>query len=711
MIAKCKKYLIFALILLVFLVLLFFPFFDPNPHLRKIIADDFMRSFPWINYAVDNFSVRDLSLSHWNQYASAGTPMITEASQYYYPLLLLKIASIARQNFIPFKVWELFLVLQYIIAGFGMYLFLETKTTKNYLVIFGSLFFLVAGLMHAIVWPLFIAGFALVPWILLFLEKYFKTTRFIWLALAAFLSFQLLAVAPQLFFYLLLFIAGYTLVVLKDWRLSLKRLLPFYILALLYSMIIVLPLSEFSGYAVRNNYLSSDVLNFMAVKGQDIFQLVFFPAEGYTYLYLGIPAVFVIIAGLAQKKSRSDFLLLALAVILYFFSTNSSLFNPILRMLPGLNLLRWHSRLVEFEIILLIILLVRGLANYRFDYRRDLGIAGALGVVAILGYFLHASFSDVNLNSLAFSLFFLALVGMLIYARKSLIIDDKLLTIAVCLLILLDLSRVYLDLRKSMIWSVPLNKIGQVIPGQWYNGPNATYNFGSESRLPVDDFMQPDYNKFMINQNYSAGSFSSAGSDFSAATLKRYDDYLKMAKINKNLLDLANINYGSNSFLPRAFTLPCYKVEVDDEAVLDKMSQADFSGRDFLYLNSRSEGNLIELTGQTCSEKLKPVAVDQGKDQINFPEIESGKETLLFISDNYYPGWNAYVNGHKTEILQADYTFKAVVLPVGKNQVEFRYEPRSSKIGGLLTLVTLFVSLAYLGFQQLILKRRKAFKK
>lgn len=71
----------------------------------------------------------------------------------------------------------------------------------------------------------------------------------------------------------------------------------------------------------------------------------------------------------------------------------------------------------------------------------------------------------------------------------------------------------------------------------------------------------------------------------------------------------------------------------------------------------------------------------------------------LFISDTYTPGWKATVNGIQTPIVRADYAFRAISVPEGKNEIVFTYEPLSLKAGFALTLfgiLTLLIFLIYL---------------
>ena len=48
--------------------------------------------------------------------------------------------------------------------------------------------------------------------------------------------------------------------------------------------------------------------------------------------------------------------------------------------------------------------------------------------------------------------------------------------------------------------------------------------------------------------------------------------------------------------------------------------------------------------------------------------------SLVYLSDAWYPGWRATVNSMPAEIYRANYIFRAVVVPPGKNIVRFIYD-------------------------------------
>jgi hypothetical protein len=83
--------------------------------------------------------------------------------------------------------------------------------------------------------------------------------------------------------------------------------------------------------------------------------------------------------------------------------------------------------------------------------------------------------------------------------------------------------------------------------------------------------------------------------------------------------------------------------------------------------------------------------------------VKAKGNTLLVLSDTFYPGWKAFVDGKEEKILRANYNFRTVPLTAGTHRVEFVYDPLSFKLGAIITFLTI-VSCIGVG---LILRRRK----
>lgn len=70
---------------------------------------------------------------------------------------------------------------------------------------------------------------------------------------------------------------------------------------------------------------------------------------------------------------------------------------------------------------------------------------------------------------------------------------------------------------------------------------------------------------------------------------------------------------------------------------------------------------------------------------------ETDREGLLFLSEAYYPGWKALVDGKEEKSLQTNEFFRGVMLKPGKHEVRFVYDPDSVKKGGMITLGSVIV--------------------
>jgi hypothetical protein len=68
---------------------------------------------------------------------------------------------------------------------------------------------------------------------------------------------------------------------------------------------------------------------------------------------------------------------------------------------------------------------------------------------------------------------------------------------------------------------------------------------------------------------------------------------------------------------------------------------------------------------------------------------ESKNEGLAVFSEIYYPnGWNAYVDGVKTDHFPVDYVLRAMMVPKGAHTIEFKFEPEVIQTGSIITLIS-----------------------
>ncbi|MBP1622845.1 MAG: hypothetical protein H6Q07_865 [Acidobacteria bacterium] len=91
------------------------------------------------------------------------------------------------------------------------------------------------------------------------------------------------------------------------------------------------------------------------------------------------------------------------------------------------------------------------------------------------------------------------------------------------------------------------------------------------------------------------------------------------------------------------------------------------------------EGNAADGPGQVKVQSYEPNRIGL--------ETRSQGNSLLVLSEMYYPGWVAEVNGVRTRIHMVDGGLRGIVVPAGVSRVVLRYAPRSIAWGAALTLI------------------------
>jgi uncharacterized membrane protein YfhO len=70
-------------------------------------------------------------------------------------------------------------------------------------------------------------------------------------------------------------------------------------------------------------------------------------------------------------------------------------------------------------------------------------------------------------------------------------------------------------------------------------------------------------------------------------------------------------------------------------------------------------------------------------------ESKSDSQQLAVFSEMYFKdGWHVYLDGKESSYFRANYVLRAMVLPTGKHEIVFKFEPEIIETGNTITLAS-----------------------
>src|SRR5919199_3500870 len=146
---------------------------------------------------------------------------------------------------------------------------------------------------------------------------------------------------------------------------------------------------------------------------------------------------------------------------------------------------------------------------------------------------------------------------------------------------------------------------------------------------------------------------------------------------------------------PRAFLVPRARVAPSLGTALSEMVHRPFHPDQEVILadDTRTETSV----GATDRGGRGQASVTRyAADSVTI-RTRASADAWLVLSDTYYPGWVASVDGQPATVLRGDVLFRVVPVPAGDHEVEFRFEPGSVRLGLAVSLVSLVLLLLGLG--------------
>jgi hypothetical protein len=146
--------------------------------------------------------------------------------------------------------------------------------------------------------------------------------------------------------------------------------------------------------------------------------------------------------------------------------------------------------------------------------------------------------------------------------------------------------------------------------------------------------------------------------------------------------------YENTKFIPRLHPISETVCAKDENDVLKKMHS----------LGDQIRGEGVVLEDNCKNQKYEPGKVVLENEKFDDQKVSftytSTNESYVILSNDFYPGWKAKVNGKQIPIEEVNYAFQGLKLPKAKNaKVEVYYDPDSFKLGLSFTILSLIGSI------------------
>jgi hypothetical protein len=141
--------------------------------------------------------------------------------------------------------------------------------------------------------------------------------------------------------------------------------------------------------------------------------------------------------------------------------------------------------------------------------------------------------------------------------------------------------------------------------------------------------------------------------------------------------------YENQETFPRAFVVPEAAPMPGRAQALAALKATDFHRKVLL------EGlDSVEETG-SLGATFRPATIREYRPNRVAVTVDSETSGYLVLSDIWFPGWAATVDGQPATVYRANYLFRAVPVPVGHSEVVFTFDPASYRWGRRISTLSL----------------------
>ncbi len=708
-----------------------------GPVKNSAAPDVITQIYPWKRLVID--TLKEGAFPLWNPYSFSGTPLLANyQSAALSPLNLLYFI-------LPFEDgWSISILLQPLLAGIFTFFYLRTVNRSLEASAFGGVAFMFCGFITS--WMLYgTLGFAILylPLALFAIEKFYQTKKWQY--------FSLLSVSiPLSFFsghfqtslYFLLFLCIYILfksiTSKKDLKLFLLNISAV-LFGLMLSLPQLLPSIEFYLNSSRSStFLITEIIPWKYIPtlfapdffGNPVTRNDWFGHFAEWNAYIGLLPLLFAFYSLKKKNIYTFFFAsVSVATLLLAFQT------PIQEIIRNLHI-PVLSTSAAGRIIVLFSFSLATLSSFGFDLlRQDIeqkkfkfaifwllsftSVFILFWVLVVFNIYVPAdkraiSLSNLRLPTLIFAVssFFIIISFFVKHKKFKLIFPVLLIAILSFDVLRFALKWQPFQPKKYMFPDVKVSdQFRKIAPED-----RILANFGAEGSTTFKIASTEGYDPLYIERY---GQFlSSVSNGKLRETQRSVVAFPRRADFMSEMINFLGIKFIVHKVADegKVWTFPYWefgptrfklvyqdgKYQVYENTKV--LPRAILSGE---YRLARDKKQIIEefykqrgVFGEKIILEKAPILKIEKSDQFltgiktyssNLIRLDTYSPTnsILLLTDPYYPGWKAYVDRKEVPILRANFAFRAVEVPAGTHIVTFIYSPDSFKIGIIFSIIGL----------------------
>jgi hypothetical protein len=463
------------------------------------------------------------------------------------------------------------------------------------------------------------------------------------------------------------------------------------------SAALTFPLLEFVRLSSRGSLLAEESRAFSLPPSYLLGLIIPQPGISAEFtVYFGMAALALAVAGLAVRRGQTFWACAFIAAVLMALGSSTPFYPVLVRVIPGLNLLRVPSRFMLAAGFAMAMLAARGVEALSGEWSTRIVKPMRLVAVSFLaaGVVILVAQSTLHLPALLVRAgVMLTLVGAVIALRTMPRLGRAWPTAAALVLVALDLAlydATLLEVRPAATVTErgEAAAAGLARDASLFRVYSPSYSLPQPAatlhRIQLADGVDPLQLESTVARLLAAAGIPDQGYSVTLPPFSGGDP----AHDNAGALPSASLLGQMNV----AYVLSEFPIAVEGLRAVGRPDES------YLYINEQGLPRVwVAGSVDRWDMPLENRQVQMLRYTANIIEIRAEGPGLLVVSEAAYPGWWAQVDDREATLLTAGGWMRAVILGPGIHTVRLTFAPLSVFVGLGITLVSL---LAYLGVRR-----------